>query len=477
MGEDSLNLTHCLAEFIGTYLLVFTVGCNVLTGSGVWAGVSIGCVLMVLIYALGGVSGGHFNPAVSLTLGFSNKAEWKTIGVYCGVQVAAGIAAGLSYSLLFGEVIALQPAVGFGWKEAMLAEFFYTFMLCFVVLNTAASSTNGVSNEDNHFYGLAIGFVVIAGAYGAGAISGGCFNPAVAFGLDISSAHLGVKWCFIYSVAEICGAALAAALFRVVRPEEFSTATEPAIGDTKLLARLTSEFLGTFMLVLTVGLNVLGKSPAPAFSIAASLMCMIYALGDVSGAHFNPAVTVAILASNHQGRAGISDKDGGAYIGAQLCGGMAASLMYTLMHHGETFPLNPGANYNYSQAAVAEIVFTFVLCFVVLSVATTRAPLKDTFGLAIGMCVTVGGFAIGSVSGGSLNPAVSFGISAAHMLNQGSFFNCLAYAAFELLGAGLAACVFKVAFPSEYPDSTPLTVASFTRKTLTPRDTAAPNAS
>merc|ERR1719436_1553047 len=91
-------------------------------------------------------------------------------------------------------------------------------------------------------------------------------------------------------IFEFIGVLLAVVLFKLVRPEDFG-------GEKGTAAELTSEFLGTFMLVLTVGLNVLAKSPAGAWSIAASLMCMIFALGNVSGAHFNPAVTVAILAS------------------------------------------------------------------------------------------------------------------------------------------------------------------------------------
>merc|ERR1719253_1833622 len=115
------------------------------------------------------------------------------------------------------------------------------------------------------YYGLAIGFVIVAGAYGAGAISGGCFNPA---------------------------AAIAAVATKLVRPGLFGERAEP-----KIFEKCASEFLGTYFLVLTVGLNVLGNSPAGAFSIAAALMCMIYSLGDVSGAHFNPAVTIAIAAT------------------------------------------------------------------------------------------------------------------------------------------------------------------------------------
>jgi len=427
-----------VAEFVGTYLLVFTVGCNVLSGSPVWAATSIACVLMVSIYALGGVSGANFNPAVSVTLGLSNKLEWKEVGIYSVVQIIAGICAGLSYGALFFKVFNLEPQPGFGWWEAALAEVLYTFMLCFVVLNVATAS----KNAGNQFFGLAIGFVIIAGGYAAGGISGGAFNPAVALGIDVSSAGLGFGWGFAYTGYELIGAALASGLFRVVRPDEFGGS-----GDYTLGTKLVSEFIGTFYLVLTVGLNVLGKSPAPVWSIAASLMCMIYALGNCSGAHFNPAVTLALLAS---GRNIIPATEALAYMGVQILGGICAAYMYAAMHHGATFALAPGPGFNFGHAAAAEIVFTFVLCYVVLCVASVKEPSKDMFGLAIASCVTAGGYAIGAVSGGSLNPAVSFGISSANIINEGKFYNCLIYSAYEFVGAGLAAGVFHVTHPGEY---------------------------
>merc|ERR1719169_119031 len=120
------------------------------------------------------------------------------------------------------------------------------------------------------------------------------------------------------------------------------------------------------------------------------------------------------------------------------------------MHHGKTFALGPVAPYNWSQALTAEFVFTFVLCFVVLSVATVKTPLSQYFGLAIGSCVTVGGIGIGNVSGGSLNPAVSTGISAARIIGGGHFYNCLIYSAAEIAGAGVVAGVFMATHPSEY---------------------------
>jgi len=446
MGEESAVAKY-IAEFVGTYLLVFTVGCNVISGDPTWNATSIGCVLMVSIYALGGVSGANFNPAVSFALALSNKLPWVEAGIYCAVQIVAGILAALSYGALFWEVFNLGPGknkddVPYGWWQAGLAEILYTFMLCFVVLNVATAK----KNQGNQFFGLAIGFVIIAGGYGAGEISGGAFNPAVAIGIDTASAGLGFGWCFAYAGFELLGAALAAGLFRVVRPDEFG-------GDAEygLVAKLCSEFLGTFFLVLTVGLNVLGSSTAKVWSIAASLMCMIYALGNCSGAHFNPAVTLACLCSN---RSLIGVVDACAYMGVQIFGGICAAFMYAALMHGETFFLKPNEKdgFNWGHAAVAEIVFTFVLCYVVLCVATVKEPSKDFFGLAIASCVTAGGYAIGAVSGGSLNPAVSFGISSANIMNGGLFFNCLIYTCYEFLGAGLAAGIFMVTHPTEYKE-------------------------
>eukprot|EP00913_Durusdinium_trenchii_P026057 g24444.t1 len=320
MAAEPTMVAKCTAEFVGTFLLIFTVGCNVLGGSPMWAGVSIAFVLMVCIYALGGISGGNFNPAVSVTLGLSKTIggpglDWKTVGMYSGVQCAAGVLAGVSYSLLFGKTFNLAPAKGFSWYHAGLCELLYTFMLTFVVMNVAAAKKN--ATEKNQYYGMAIAFSVVAGAYGAGAVSGGCFNPAVALGIDLSSAGLGFGWSIVYIGFELLGAAMAATLFKVVRPEDFG-------GEKSQITELVSEFLGTYMLVLTVGLNILGKSKAAAFSIAASLMSMIYALGDVSGAHFNPAVTVAILASGRCPE--LTPAKAGTYAGVQIAGGIAAAL-------------------------------------------------------------------------------------------------------------------------------------------------------
>eukprot|EP00397_Hematodinium_sp_SG-2012_P033727 GEMP01036076.1.p1 GENE.GEMP01036076.1~~GEMP01036076.1.p1 ORF type:complete len:395 (+),score=116.17 GEMP01036076.1:145-1329(+) len=382
------NVDKYVSEFIGTFLLVLTVACNVLSGNAAWGATSIACVLMVSIYALD-----SFN---------------------------------------------LAPASDFSGTHAAIVEILYTFMLCFVVLNCACSE----ASANNQYFGLAIGFVIVAGGYAAGGVSGGAFNPAVALGIDLASVlRHGFGWSLAYVVFQFVGAGCAAALYLVVRSEEFG-------GEkNSLVARLVSEFLGTFFLVLTVGLNVLAGHGAAAFSIAASLMCWIYAVGNVSGAHFNPAVTVAVLLS---GRKKITPRDAAFYIATQLSAGLAAGLTYYAVH-GKTFGLAPAAGHGWVAVGFGEAIFTAVLCFVVLHVATTKDASKDMFGLAIGACVTVGGFAIGGVSGGSLNPAVSFGIDASNAILQHTHFgNSLPYATFELLGCAGAAAAFYVTKQSEY---------------------------
>merc|ERR1719231_1089825 len=215
--------------------------------------------------------------------------------------------------------------------------------------------------------------------------------------------------------------------------------------------KCVSEMIGTFFLVFTVGLNVLGSSPAPALSIAAALMCMIYALGGVSGAHFNPAVTTALVLAGKEKAENIP-----VYMSAQLCGGLAAGLAYTAIV-GRAVPLQPGAGHSWFDAAFAEILYTFVLCFVVLNVATLSGvhltnggKAKQIYGLAIAFCIVVGGYAIGSVSGGSLNPAVSFGLDTSNAVKGGSWMNCIPYACFEIVGAAAAAGAFFVTRDEEF---------------------------
>jgi len=421
-----------IAEAVGTFFLVLTVFGNVVGGTGpAFTALSIAAVLMVMIYAVGDVSGAHLNPAVSVAISLIKQQEWGTTACYVGAQIFGGLLAAALSVGIFGSTFELAPGVGHSWIQAGLAEILYTAMLCFIVLNVACAK----ANADNVYFGLAIGFVIVAGGYAVGGISGANFNPAVSLSIDASG--LTLKWSLAYVAFQLVGACLAAALFSKVRPEEVGGGK-----PTGVLEKLLSEFLGTYFLVLTVGCAVNLSALSAAFSIGGALMCMIYALGSVSGAHFNPAVTVAILAA---GRGKITASEAGQYIVAQVIGGFVGGLSYAALTN-KTFPLGSPAS-----AGVLEALFTFVLCFVVLAVATTKAPSKDMFGLAIGSCVTVGGFAAGAVGGGVLNPAAAIGIETTNALvSGGKWVDCLGYSALELAGAGAAAGIFMQTYTAEY---------------------------
>jgi aquaporin Z len=436
----SVEMKNCISEFIGTYLLVITVGANVLTGSPTWAVLSIASSLMVAIFALGSVSGAHFNPAVSLALFINGTIKMSDLAMYTVSQLLGGICAGLTATAAFGEFSNFGPVGEYTWVEAGAVEVLYTFMLCFVVLRVCVADVNADNCE---YFPLAIGFVVVAGGYAAGGISGGAFNPAVAFGLDVASAHLGVKYCLVYTLFEFVGAGLAVAVHMAVdsRKDSEKTTVKKAI----------SEFVGTYFLVLTVFLNVTGMSPAGGLSIAASLMCMIYALGGVSGANFNPAVTLALLITN---KGGMTAADAPVYMVSQLLGGFAAGLS-SIAITGTKLTLLP-TGFGYTSAMIGETFYTFVLCFTVLNVACTtmKGAILDggkssqIYGFAIGFCIMVGAGATGNVSGAALNPAVALPIDL--MGKDGPKWHSLGYTACEFLGAGLAAGGMMALRPEEF---------------------------
>jgi len=237
----------------------------------------------------------------------------------------------------------------------------------------------------------------------------------------------------------------------LVRPEDFE------VRGSRLFSQCVCEFLGTFILVFTVGLNVLAGSPAGALSIGASLMCMIYAVGDVSGAHFNPAVTIAVLLSRLD-TIGLSRAL--KYICSQILGAIFAAFTYMFIAKGETFYFGRrpvGGNAFWPQIAAAEILFTMVLCLVVLGVAVSkRTASKDMFGFAIGSCIIVGGCAAGAISGGVLNPAVSIGISTVNLTrNEGAgatLVRMLLYSLFQMIGGAIAALIVRVTHLPEIRD-------------------------
>lgn len=203
-----------LVEFIGTFFLVLAVGMNVIEpGSGSLAPLAIGATLMVMVYAGGHISGGHYNPAVTLGVWLRGRCPSSDAWPYFGSQFAAGIVAAIVTLFLKGDptVTPIEVQV----FPALIAEFIGAFALVYVVLNVAtAKATAG-----NSYYGLAIGFTITVMAFALGGISGGAFNPAVALGITVMHiTQAGNLW--IYLVANFAGGALAAAAFRFLNPED-----------------------------------------------------------------------------------------------------------------------------------------------------------------------------------------------------------------------------------------------------------------
>lgn len=226
-----------VGEFIGTYFLVLTVGCNVLTDS-IGAALSIGAILMVMVYAIGPVSGAHLNPAVTLSVLVSTNlrpGSGLNAGIaliYMCIQLLAGFCAGCTYEALLSGSFQFAPVGRYHWAQAMAVEVLYTCALCYVVLNVASvkefpgkdTLDGGKEMQGNQAFGLSIGFTVTAAALAIGGISGCCLNPAVFVGASAATAiqygsraamqHLGLYIC-----APLLGSLLAAVLFKVVRPK------------------------------------------------------------------------------------------------------------------------------------------------------------------------------------------------------------------------------------------------------------------
>jgi aquaporin Z len=203
-----------ITEAIGTFFLVLTVGCTVIGGgTGVIPPLAIGSALMIMIFAGGHISGGHYNPAVTLGVLLRGRIKGNDAIAYMIAQVIGAVIAAevVGYLEAGIAVSAMMPNVG----HALVAEFLFTFALVYVVLNTATSK----GTLDNSFYGLAIGFTVMTGAFAVGGISRGAFNPAVAIGITVMGLS---AWAniWIFMVANFAGGLVAGLTFRFLNPTD-----------------------------------------------------------------------------------------------------------------------------------------------------------------------------------------------------------------------------------------------------------------
>ncbi len=215
IDEEISMAGKLIVEAIGTFFLVFTIGQTVLgPNASELAPLAIGSALMVMVYAGGHYSGGHYNPAVTLGVTLRGKMTWAEAVPYMVAQViGAAIAAGVVLYIKGSAGTTAAPPKPSDYEKIAQAigDFLFTFALVYVVLNSAtAKGTAG-----NSFYGLAIGFTVMTGAFAVGPVSGGAFNPAVGVGVFIMRLA-DVTTLIIYLVADFLGGAAAALVFNAL---------------------------------------------------------------------------------------------------------------------------------------------------------------------------------------------------------------------------------------------------------------------
>jgi len=206
-----------------------------------------------------------------------------------------------------------------------------------------------------------------------------------------------------------------------------------------------TEMIGTFFLVLTIGLSVSSGSPLAPLAIGAGLLVMVYMGGHISGAHYNPAVSLAVLI-----RGKMEARDFIPYLVAQLGGSVAAAYaVYAIL--GKSFAVAPDPAATVKSVLLVEGLYTFALALVVLNVATAKKTEGNSFyGLAIGFTITAAAFAGGGISGGAFNPAVGIGPNLIHaMVGGGELSHIWLYLVGPFAGGAAAALVFSAQHPGE----------------------------
>jgi aquaporin Z len=221
-------MRNYVTEFIGTFFLVFTISLTV-TADVPLAPVAIGAALMVMVFMGGHVSGAHYNPAVTVAVFLRGKLPAKDVLPYWIAQIAGATAAAAASFGILNKSFPVAPGAGVAPLAALAVEFLFTFALALVVLNVATSP----KTDGNSFYGVAIGFTVMAGAFAGGNISGGAFNPAVGIGPTIIHAIVGGgSWShlWLYLVGPVAGAAAAVGVYKLQNPAH--AVTPPAHAET-----------------------------------------------------------------------------------------------------------------------------------------------------------------------------------------------------------------------------------------------------
>lgn len=209
------------------------------------------------------------------------------------------------------------------------------------------------------------------------------------------------------------------------------------------MRRYLTEFIGTFFLVFTICCTVQANAALAPLAIGLVLAAMIYAGGHVSGAHYNPAVTLAVFL-----RGKLAGRDVAPYMAAQTLGAITAAAVAGFVLDARPANALHASGRALAAAFVVELLVTFALAYVVLNVATSKDhPNNSFYGLAIGATVLAGAVAVGGISGGVFNPAVAVAVSAAGMVSWSMLW---VYLSANLVGGAVAAIVFRVLNPADH---------------------------
>jgi len=224
-------LAPFIVEFIGSFFLTIAIGFNLINfvrSTNVFemqAALGIGGTLMACVYAGGHISGAHYNPAVTFGVWVSGRNKITTLDacIYVIVQICASFAGACFQWAILRDTFRIVPGTTVTGLGAVTVEWFWTFLLAFVVLQTATTAPQA----GNSFFGLAIGFTVLSGIVSVGYVSGGAFNPAILLGLNFAdalahgdSARLEYTW--IYLIGGFLGGGSAGLLFRVTNRAEYT---------------------------------------------------------------------------------------------------------------------------------------------------------------------------------------------------------------------------------------------------------------
>jgi aquaporin Z len=208
------------------------------------------------------------------------------------------------------------------------------------------------------------------------------------------------------------------------------------------MRKYITEFIGTFALVLTIGCVVLGGSSLAPLAIGGVLAALVFAGGHISGAHYNPAVTLAVFL-----RGRVRGMDVLPYFGAQIVGGLLGAVVARVIVNPASVKALSFSGIGIATALVAEFVFTFLLAYVVLNVATSQDhPDNSFYGLAIGFILFAGVSAVGGLSGAAFNPAVAIAASAIGLFSWSGIWVFLVA---NFAGGAVAALVFRLLNPED----------------------------